>query len=121
MQHGEEERLFPVFTVEGWADFGTNQCEEIHRLFLELDQLEGPLIFHCRGGFGRTGTFAVCWKIYQELKSAWEQRNTVEIDPVAIIDEMRFARTGTVQNIEQFEMILNYVDYLNRLHVQDAF
>lgn len=76
MQYVEKERLFPVYAVEGWADFGTNQCEEIHRLLLELDQLEGPLILHCRGGFGRTGICRVLENLSRVEKGAGTAKYT---------------------------------------------
>ncbi|MCC5831837.1 MAG: hypothetical protein JJU12_02195 [Chlamydiales bacterium] len=112
-----EMSFIPVYAVEGWKDFETNQCEEVHNLILELDDLgEGPLIIHCRGGFGRTGTFSCCWKIYQEFKVAQRNGTEVEIDPASIVDELRDARTATVQTDGQFNMILAYIDYLNALN-----
>jgi protein tyrosine phosphatase len=113
VKYNKESRSFSVYAVEGWEDFGTNQYPEIHQLILEIDRLTGPVIIHCRGGFGRTGSLACCWKIYQEFKAAKLEGNPIEIDPVAIIDEMRDVRTALVQNDEQFEMILGYINYLN--------
>lgn len=113
VKYDEESRSFPVYAVEGWEDFGTNQYPEIHKLILEIDRLTGPVIIHCRGGFGRTSSLACCWKIYQEFKAAKLEGNPIEIDPVGIVDEMRDVRTALVQNDKQFEMILGYINYLN--------
>lgn len=106
-----DKKEFPIYAMHKWKDFQTNKIEEIYQLIIELEKIEGPLIIHCRGGFGRTGTFAVCWKIYQLYKEA--VTFPLKVDPAALIDEMRDSRCSTVQTLEQFLMILDFIDYLN--------
>jgi ADP-ribosyl-[dinitrogen reductase] hydrolase len=54
------------------------------------------IVFHCKGGLGRTGTMAACL-----LKELW-------IDGKDAIRMVREARPGTIENSEQEAYVLNY-------------
>lgn len=64
--------------------------------------LGDSIIFHCKGGLGRTGTMAACL-----LKELW-------IDGKDAIRMVREARPGTIENSDQEDYVLNYVPMSDR-------
>jgi ADP-ribosyl-[dinitrogen reductase] hydrolase len=60
------------------------------------------IVFHCKGGLGRTGTMAACL-----LKELW-------INGEDAIRMVREARPGTIENREQEAYVLNYMPMSDR-------
>ncbi len=97
-----------MLALENWKDFRENNLRDIYELILALERIEGPIMIHCRGGVGRTGTFAACWYLYQLKKDG-----VALVDPMRIVKELRSARAEMIQTEGQFQMILDFIRYLN--------
>ena len=98
-----------MHAIEEWPDHDVAPVAEIYDLIVTLDGMEGKIMAHCRAGVGRTGVFAACWRIHQ-----LRQAGATEVDPAAIVQELRGARAGMVQKSEQFQMILDFIEHLNQ-------
>ena len=111
--NGEERDIF-IFGFEEWPDHATADCADVFALIQALEGVGGPVIVHCKGGIGRSGTFAVCRRIYTLfMRARSEGRLPFEIDPAALVEELRTWRQGVVELRAQFAMIVSFIEYLN--------
>jgi protein tyrosine phosphatase len=106
---GEEDgRIITQYHFENWPDNGIPEDLELLEIFVSLvpaDESKGPPVFHCSAGIGRTGTFIAIDALLKELQAQIEQGCALNIDPVKIVETMRFYREGMVQKPEQFKLI----------------
>lgn len=114
--YGGQRRPVFHYSFESWPDHGEADCAEVFTLIKELEKRPGPVLIHCRGGIGRSGTFEICrevYKLYREAKRRGEE--SIEIDPAAKVKELRNFRAFAVDpSSSQFEMILSFIEYLNK-------
>ncbi|CAJ0958275.1 unnamed protein product, partial [Mesorhabditis belari] len=102
---GEEREVYHMQYTE-WPDFG---CPQSTEHFLELlddcrrrgilsrTNDDSPPIVHCSAGIGRTGTFIVCDSILHMVESGRD----LDVDPEALIVELRKSRMGLIQTAQQ--------------------
>ncbi|CAJ0578208.1 unnamed protein product, partial [Mesorhabditis spiculigera] len=102
-----------------WPDFG---CPQSTKHFLEFLQDcrgrglmtesvdDAPPIVHCSAGIGRTGTFIVCDSILDML----EHGHDANMDPEALIVELRKSRMGLIQTPQQLRFCwMAIVDWIH--------
>jgi atypical dual specificity phosphatase len=72
------------------------QIEAFVALVHQLLADEKPVLTHCLGGMGRTGTMLACYLV------------SLGNDPIAAIKMVRQKRPGAIHQMRQSESILNY-------------
>lgn len=111
-------RTIPLYAYENWIDHQTASLREILFLIKELEKIKEPILVHCKGGIGRSGTFNVMRRIYNLYIAAKKEGiTTLEIDPVELVRELRTFRINSVENEKQFMMILEFIDLLNSMNI----
>jgi len=73
-----------------------------------------PLLVHCRGGIGRTGTFLTCLHLYlmkNQLKSLSDKELEEKMDTL-IVEERRQVSPFFVENEDQYALIKQYAHFL---------
>ena len=115
-------REIPVYAFEGWPDHGVTELDHLFALIKELDDVRGPVLVHCRGGLGRSGTFNTCRFIYKLFKDCIEKNNPLPtLDAAELVEELRGFRINAVQTPEQFVMIKEFIGFLKGLHMAGKF
>ena len=61
------------FQLTGWSNYGlVDQLDEllelVRRVWEETEGAGGPMLVHCSGGLGRSGTFTVILALYNMLR-----------------------------------------------------
>ena len=88
-------------------DMRAPSIEVIERFveFVNCSRKEGhPVLVHCGAGLGRTGTAIACYLVYEGMTG-----------PDAI-EEVRAARPGSIETIEQEALIHRYRRHLDQGH-----
>ena len=94
--------VHPMF-VEDFTPPGLSQLEDFCRL---VDNPEGkPVLAHCWGGYGRTGTVLAAYLIRSEGLSVEEA-----------VARVRAIRPHSVETKTQLDMLERYVGYLKELN-----
>ncbi len=82
-------------------DFEAPTLEQIEEfvVFAEKARAEGKkLVVHCDAGIGRTGTVLACYLVSKGCSAA------------KAIEEVRVKRPGSIETIEQEELVMKYED-----------
>jgi len=93
-----------------WPDFGvpnSNEFIELINITKKINSLvtKFPIIVHCRAGIGRTGTFIMVHCVLNLLD------HNLYPNLINFVKHMRYARSGMIQEVSQFEFILNIIQY----------
>lgn len=103
---------------ERWEEHEAPAVDELYSLICQVDALkaEGAVLVHCKGGVGRSGAFAVCWRIYNVYKEAKVKgQHGLRVNRGALIQELRESRTDALKASETlYDLIKDFVDYLNQ-------
>lgn len=97
---GGEERVIYHYHYTGWQDNGTAPPQEMAGLVKLLEgqyTRENPLIAHCKGGIGRTGTLLALLFSYQKVQEG--QRGDLYFQTAR---EVRKGRGGSIQTQGQY-------------------
>ncbi len=107
-------RVIEHYQYQEWPDHGrpkttetirkliqiTNNCRELKR----KEGLEGPPIFHCSAGVGRTGTFIAIDVGIRMIKEH------LKVDIPKIVKHMRRCRMFMVQSSDQYKFIYDAIE-----------
>jgi protein-tyrosine phosphatase len=119
VEHNGETHQVRHYCFEQWPEKDVANFEEIFPLIQELAYVQGPILFHCTGGIGRSGTLFICLEIYKRyLQAKQENKNealsTLDINPASLVKKLRQYRMTAVKNEKEFQMICNFVEFLNK-------
>jgi protein tyrosine phosphatase len=96
-----------------WPDKSVVSIDELHNL-VSIIQLntngETQLLIHCSGGIGRAGTLS-CSLIVSNLTK--KELDLIRTDELVLL--MKILRPGTIQNKLQYQLLIDYVEFLKKL------
>jgi len=102
------------YLYTGWPEYGSpNSGTDLIKLVSIVNEMKsvrgtGPVVVHCCGGAGRTGTFIALYICIQKLKT----EGTVDI--FQTVRQLRTQRTAMVQTVDQYyfcyQALKDYVD-----------
>ena len=99
-----------------WPDGSVVLPDSLTRLIEEVDKLklETPMIVHCMGGIGRTGTFIAAHSLWHDIQYVLKNDallNEISFDVVERIKKMRELRYGPiVADPKQFQLIVEALE-----------
>ena len=108
--HRYEEKGFDVLWVpiRDMTAPTLKTLEEIVKWIDEKIDDGKPVLVHCYGGLGRTGTILAAYLVYK----GW--------DPIRAIEHVRAIRPGAVQTTSQFATVMEFAEYI-RTFYKDKF
>lgn len=81
-----------------------NQCLDVISWIDSRISSGKPVLIHCRGGIGRSGTIAICYLMYK-----------YGLDPSEAYSELKRVQPNLTLTVEQEEFILEFHYYISRL------
>jgi len=114
-KEGEEPRRITQFHYKNFPDFGIPEKDMFERFIgyiINKDEANAPLVTHCSAGLGRTGTFIAAYSLIKEIaakEKAGIDRDTIRINFVERLMDMRTQRGGLVQTLEQYQAVKDAV------------
>ncbi|PJD94252.1 MAG: hypothetical protein CK425_11815 [Parachlamydia sp.] len=108
---GEEPQKVMQLHYENFPDFGVPDPELFETLIqnvMTYDDASSPILTHCSAGLGRTGTFIAAYSLIKEIEAklkAGIDKETIRLNLVERVIDMRTQRGGLVQNQDQYQAI----------------
>jgi protein tyrosine phosphatase len=121
ISHANAKREINHLYMENWPDDGLILPESLFHLKEEVERLrdDSPIVVHCAGGIGRTGTFIGAHSLYQEMKTllSGSPNGVISFDIPKRIQEMRQMRYGTmVANPGQYLLLVDALELALNKH-----
>lgn len=111
-KNGHQTRSVRQLHMVNWPDGSIILPDSLYQLIQCADEhADGnPILVHCMGGIGRTGTFIAAHSLYHDMKKI-VQGEPIEFDVLKRILEMRKLRFGSiVAEPEQFMLIIESLE-----------
>ena len=123
ISHGGKSHTLTHIHYENWPDHGQADPTLLRQMLERCDKIsraqKGPIIVNCRGGVGRTATFAmfnICRRVLRGLVERGIDLKKARINIPEIIYSVRMQRPRVQSNPLQMSLLYKMVgDYYNEL------
>jgi len=95
--NGASTRTLTHFHYDGWIDRHAAPDEEIfmtllHRMRALSSGLNNPILIHCHGGVGRTGTTGMCYELFRRIDAQIAEGKKIDEISVNIYEDLYATR-----------------------------
>ena len=116
-----EERIITQLHFLAWPDLevpnkNLRTFQAFQYMIEEAEKIKNnsPIIIHCDGGVGRTGTFTSIYFLYKEIMKQIKNNNlkNIRFSVFNIVRKMKETRLYSVETHKQYQFIYYFVDWL---------
>jgi protein tyrosine phosphatase len=114
--------------ITNWPDnfIPNTQNGEVYNVLIDVilkaekNKGNGPIVSHCSGGIGRTGTFIAMYYLYKEIKDQIdEKREFIQFSVFNLVRKLKEMRIAMVQNSIQYKFIIYFVYFILKEYNHD--
>ncbi len=103
-----------------WPDEDTPNIKNVVQIFenvfkfVEIKKEKDPVVIHCSGGVGRTGTFEALYMLYNEIMNQINNNSNEKItfNIFNLVRKLKESRHYSVQTAKQYQFIYYFIDEL---------
>jgi len=119
-KYHKEKKIITHYQYEGWPDYDipiNNQCYNTFEFLIKKSEnLKGdyPVVIHCGGGVGRTGTFTAIYLLYKEIMEQIKDENVniIKFSVFNLVRKIKEMRLYSVETEEQYKFIYDYINMI---------
>ena len=107
--------------ITNWPDnfIPNTQNGEVYNVLIDViltaerNKGNGPIVSHCSGGIGRTGTFIAMYYLYKEIKDQIDKKKDfIQFSVFNLVRKLKEMRIAMVQNTIQYKFIIYFVHFI---------